>query len=130
MTDPRSARTARRAATAAGLLCGLLLSAACAPAPVSAPAPAPSAAQEPPCVRQLTTYLQDHLDGQPDLGDYQELGLSAAEARALRALRRQADELRGSGPLPSGWVAERARASCAEIERSEATSSPKPPGWP
>ncbi|GAA4846229.1 hypothetical protein [Kitasatospora terrestris] len=125
MTDPHSAR---RAATAAALLAALLLSTACSSTPSTPSVPAPS--QEPPCVRQLTTYLQDHLDGRPDLGDYQELGLSAAEARALRALRRQADELRGSGPLPSGWVAERARASCAEIERGEATASPKPPGWP
>ncbi|WP_354638466.1 hypothetical protein [Kitasatospora camelliae] len=92
--------------------------------------PAFTATPVDPCVRQLTDYLQQFLDGGVDLGDYQELGLSSSEATALRGLRREAADLRSRGPLPPDWVSARARASCAEIARAESSATPKPPGWP
>ncbi|GAA2746693.1 hypothetical protein [Kitasatospora cinereorecta] len=83
-------------------------------------------------MRQLTFYLQSFLagDARTDLGDYQEMGLSAAEAQALRALRSRATAAASEAQLPSGWAAVQARASCDAIARAEATASAKPPGWP
>jgi type IV pilus biogenesis protein CpaD/CtpE len=88
--------------------------AACAPGPAPA---APTTAPPDPitvCTNQLTYWAGEQLRGAPDVGfDYQHMGLTAAQADALRSLVERA---RAQGPsLHADWVPEQARAACAEI---------------
>jgi hypothetical protein len=92
----------------------VLVLAACAPAPAPA---APTTVPPDPitvCTNQLTYWAGEQLRGARDVGfDYQHMGLTAAQADALRSLVERA---RAQGPsLPADWVAEQARAACTEI---------------
>ena len=66
------------------------------------------------CTNQLTYWAGEQLRGAPDIGfDYQHMGLTAAQADALRDLVERA---RAQGPdLPVDWVPTQARAACTEI---------------
>ena len=105
------------AASAIPLLLALLL-AACAPAPTPvAPAASPTTARPDAvtvCTNQLTYWAGEQLRGAPDIGfDYQHMGLTAAQADALRDLVERA---RAQGPdVPADWVPTQARAACTEI---------------
>jgi type IV pilus biogenesis protein CpaD/CtpE len=92
----------------------VLVLAACAPAPAPA---APTTVPPDPitvCTNQLTYWAGEQLRGARDVGfDYQHMGLTAAQADALRSLVERA---RAQGPsLPADWVPEQAHAACTEI---------------
>jgi hypothetical protein len=91
-------------------------------APTTPPRPDPVAA----CARQLTYWADEDLRGAPDQGfDYQERGLTGAQADALTDLVTQA---RAQGDaLSPDWVAAQARERCADIvARPSSTGG----GWP
>ena len=120
--------TADRTTAAAVLLTGLLAVAGCGAAepasmpPSAAPRPDPVAA----CTAQLTYWADEDLRGGPDPGfDYQERGLTGAQADALADLVAQA-RAEGSA-LPPDWVATQARERCtAIVARPPSTAG----GWP
>ena len=90
--------------------------------PSTAPRPDPVAA----CTAQLTYWADEDLRGAPDRGfDYQERGLTGAQADALADLVAQA---RAQGAaLPPDWVASQARERCAAlVARPPSTAG----GWP
>ena len=111
------------AVVAAALLGGCAAGSPTVPAPPSRP-PAPDPVTI--CTNQLSYWATEQLRGAPDGGlDYQEMGLSGAQADALVVL---VDEARAQGPgLPAGWVPHRARELCTEI-----VAHPRPTGggWP
>jgi hypothetical protein len=121
-------RTTPATVVLTALLTGLLAVAGCAAAqpasapPSTAPRPDPVAA----CTAQLTYWAGEDLRGGPDRGfDYQERGLTGAQADALADLVAQA---RAQGAaLPPDWVATQARERCAAL----ATRPPSTAGgWP
>lgn len=114
---------------ALGLLAAVAAS-GCSGATATTNPPSPSDNPLADCARSITPWLQDYLDGKPDLGDYQEMGLSSAEGGALRDLQRQAAALKAQGPLPSGWAVTAVQKACTSIVASEATITSRPPGWP
>jgi hypothetical protein len=107
------------AVSAAALLSGCGSAGSTAPAATPSPAvsaPAVSAPADPAtiCANQLTHWAGEELRAASDEGfDYQEMGLTGAQFAALGTL---VEEARAQGPdLPPDWVADRARALCAEI---------------
>ena len=121
-------RTTPAAVLLTALLTGLLAVAGCGAAepasapPSTAPRPDPVAA----CTAQLTYWADEDLRGAPDRGfDYQERGLTGAQADALADLVAQA---RAQGAaLPPDWVATQARERCAAlVARPPSTAG----GWP
>jgi hypothetical protein len=113
------------AALAAALLVGC--SAGAPPTPAAAPAPT-SAAPDPVtvCTSQLTYWAGEQLRGAPDAGfDYQEMGLTNAQADALAVL---VDEARAQGQgRPPDWVPNRARELCTQLA---VHPRPTAAGWP
>jgi hypothetical protein len=120
-------RTTPAAVLLTGLLAGVLVAGCGATVPASAPPsttprPDPVAA----CAAQLTYWADEDLRGAPDRGfDYQERGLTGAQADALADLVAQA---RAQGAaLPPDWVASQARERCAAlVARPPSTAG----GWP
>ena len=121
-------RTTPAAVLLTGLLAGVLTVTGCGatvPAstpPSTTPRPDPVAA----CAAQLTYWADEDLRGAPDRGfDYQERGLTGAQADALADLVAQA---RAQGAaLPPDWVASQARERCAAlVARPPSTAG----GWP
>jgi len=121
-------RTTPAAVLLTALLTGLLAVGGCGAAepasapPSTAPRPDPVAA----CTAQLTYWADEDLRGAPDRGfDYQERGLTGAQADALADLVAQA---RAQGAaLPPDWVATQARERCAAlVARPPSTAG----GWP
>jgi hypothetical protein len=103
----------------AGVVLALLLT-GCGTA--AAPQPtAPTTRDTPPrpdpvtaCAQQLTYWAEQDLRGAPDQGfDYQERGLTGAQADALADLVAQA-RTQGDA-LPPDWVAGQARERCVTI---------------
>jgi hypothetical protein len=125
-------RTTPAAVVLTALLTGLLAVGGCGatvsnPVPASAP---PSTPQRPDpvaaCTAQLTYWADQDLRGAPDRGfDYQERGLTGAQADALADLVAQARAQ--GGALPPDWVAAQARERCTVIvARPPSTAG----GWP
>ena len=120
--------TADRTKPAAVLLTGLLAVAGCGAAePASmqsstAPRPDPVSA----CTAQLTYWADEDLRGAPDRGfDYQERGLTGAQADALADLVAQA-RAQGAAVAPD-WVATQARERCTAIAaRPPSTAGGRP----
>ena len=103
----------------AGVVFALLLT-GCGTAAAPQPA-APTTRDTPPrpdpvtaCAQQLTYWAEEDLRGAPDQGfDYQERGLTGAQADALADLVAQA-RTQGDA-LPPDWVAGQARERCVAI---------------
>ena len=80
------------------------------PPPTTPPRPDPVTA----CAQQLTYWAEEELRGAPDQGfDYQERGLTGAQADALADLVAQA-RTQGDA-LPPDWVAGQVRERCVVI---------------
>jgi type IV pilus biogenesis protein CpaD/CtpE len=111
------------------LVAGLLTACGTAPEVPAVPVAQTTTAGPDPvtvCVNQLTYWAEEQLRGAPDRGfDYQEMGLTGAQADALRGL---VDEARAPGQArASDWLPARARTLCTEIAaRPPSTGG----GWP
>jgi hypothetical protein len=113
----------------AALLVGCASGSPPTPPVPSAPATAAAAASPDPvtvCANQLVYWAGEQLRGAPDGGlDYQEMGLTSAQADALGTL---VDQARAQGPgRAAGFVPARARELCTQI-----VARPRPTGgsWP
>ena len=113
---------ADRTTPAAVVLAGLLAVAGCGATEPASARPDPVDA----CTAQLTYWADEDLRGAPDRGfDYQERGLTGAQADALADLVAQA-RAQGDAP-PPGWIATQARERCtAIVARPPSTAG----GWP
>ena len=109
-------------------LAAVLLAGCAGPPPAAPPPPSTPPAPDPVtvCTDQLVYWAGEQLRGAPDGGfDYQEMGLSGAQADALSDL---VDDARAQGPdLAPDRVPSRARELCTRI----AAQPPRTGGsWP
>jgi hypothetical protein len=141
--DRNRSRATTRALTIAVVIAAGALGTACTSSQSSpaahATSPLPSTPASPTsrdavadCANQIDYWVTtEYLQGKPDRGDYQEMGLGSAEGLALRQLERHLAETIKSFPAPApGNLHQQEIAACDAAGASATATGTKAPVWP
>ena len=102
------------------------------PRPSPTPTASPSRDALADCASQIDYWITtQYLQGRPDRGDYQEMGLGSAEGLALRQLEQHLSESVKTFPAPApANLSRQELAACDAAGASATAAGTKPPVWP
>ena len=100
------------------------------PSPTPTASPARDALAD--CANQIDYWITtEYLQGKPDRGDYQEMGLGSAEGLALRQLEQHLSQSIKTFPAPApANLGRQELAACDAAGASATATGTKPPVWP
>ena len=84
------------------------------------------------CASQIDYWITtEYLQGKPDRGDYQEMGLGSSEGLALRQLERHLGESVKTFPAPApANLRQQELAACDAAGAAATATGTHPPVWP